>query len=252
MSAAIALPARAAELAAGVPEGEYLRLLGLPRARSLDGDLLDRARGARDWYAQHGRPFVATQRVGVRSVGPASVTLDPGTELRSVALADRLREGEAHALVALAASAGQEVADETKRLWASDRPDEAFFLDRFAVAVTERLVFWASATICRASEPARETLLPHLSPGCGHWDLADQHRLMALLTGEEDGTMLGPVQLLPSGALRPQHSLLAALGVTHRTFANTPEALCRSCDLDPCAFRRAPHTTNTLRPQETR
>ena len=252
MSAAVALPASAAELAAAVPEGEYLRLLGLPRGRTLEGDLLDRANGAHDWYARHGRPFVATRRVGVQTLGPTSVALETGGKLESKALADRLREGEAHALLALAASAGPEVAEETKHLWASDRPDEAFFLDRFAVAVTERLVFWASATICRASEPAKETLLPHLSPGCGHWDLADQHRLMALLTGEEDGTMLGPVQLLPSGALHPQHSLLAALGVTHRTFANTPEALCRSCDLDPCAFRRAPYTTSTLRPQETR
>ena len=75
---------------------------------------------------------------------------------------------------------------------------------------------------------------------------------MALLTGEEGGTALGPMALLPSGALRPQHSLLAALGVTRRSFAATPEDLCRSCDLDPCAFRRAPCATDNLRPQETR
>ena len=243
MSAAIALPASAAELATAVPEREYLRLLGLPRGRALEGDLLERANGAHDWYARHGQPFVATRRALVQGLGPASVTLETGVELQSTVLADRLREGEAHALLALGASAGREVAEETARLWANDRPDEAFFLDRFAVAVTECLVFWASATICRASEPAKETLLPHLSPGCGHWDLADQHRLMALLAGEEGGTALGPVQLLPSGALRPQHSLLAALGVTHRKFATTPEALCRSCDLDPCAFRRAPPET---------
>jgi hypothetical protein len=249
---AVALPAPATALAAAVPEREYLRLLGLPRGRALEGELLDRANGARAWYAGHGHPFVATRRVALREVGPTSVTLETGAELRSTVLADRLRAGEGHALVVLAASAGCEVADEAARLWATDRPDEAFFLDRFAVAVTERLVFWASATICRASEPAGETLLPHLSPGCGHWDLADQHRLMALLTGEDAGTILGPIALLPSGALRPQHSVLAALGVTHRPFAATPEDLCRSCDLDPCAFRRAPFTAPPLRLLETR
>ena len=148
MNPAIALPAPAAELAAAVPEREYLRLLGLPRGRALEGDLLDRANGAHDWYARHGQPFVATRRALVQSIGPDSVTLEAGTKLVSNALANRLREGE---------SAGR-----------------------------------------------------------------------------------GPIELLPSGALRPQHSVLAALGVTHRTFANTPEALCRSCDLDPCAFRRAP------------
>jgi hypothetical protein len=252
VSAATTLPASAGELAAAVPEGEYLRLLGMPRSRGLDGDLRDRASGARAWYARHGQPFVATRRVHIEVLGPASVTLETGAELRSPALAERLRAGEAHALLVLAASAGREVAEETGRLWAGDRPDEAFFLDRLAVAVAERLIFWASAALCRASEPTRETLLPHLSPGCGHWDLADQHRLMSLLTGEAGGTVLGPVQLLPSGALHPQHSALAALGVARRPFANTPEALCSSCDLDPCAFRRASHTGSAFRPQEKR
>ena len=252
MTGAVPLPASAADLAAAVPEPEYLRLLGLPRGRVLEGELLERASQARAWYAQHGRPFVATRRAEVVTLEPPVVRLEAGAIFESAPLARRLSEGEAHALLALAASAGPEVAAETKRLWAADRPDEAFFLDRLAAAVTERLVLWASATICRLSEPARETLLPHLSPGCGHWDLADQHRLMALLTGEANGTTLGPVELLPSGALQPQHSVLAALGVTRRSVAATPEALCRSCDLDPCAFRRAPFVTAALRPQETR
>lgn len=251
MIAAVALPAPAAGLAAAVPEREYRRLLGLPRGGALEGDLLDRARGAQGWYARHGRPFVATRRVALRALGPDSVTLEPGVELRSKVLADRLRAAESHALIALAASAGPEVAEETARLWTAGRPDEAFFLDRFAAAVAERLVFWASAAVCRVSEPAREALLPHLSPGCGHWDLADQPRLMALLTGERESPILGPIELLPSGALRPQASLLAALGVTRRPLAATPEELCRSCDLDPCAFRRAAPHAPTLGPLET-
>ena len=248
-----------ADVAAAVTEREYLRLLQLPRARPLEGDLLERADGARRWYAAHGQPFVATRRVGLLALGPATATLETGVVLSGAALADRLRAGEAHAIVALAASAGRAVAEETARLWAVDRPDEAFFLDRFAVAVTERLVFWAAASLCRESEPAGETLLPHLSPGCGHWDLADQHRLMGLLTGYAPGNgapaaamSLGPVSLLPSGALDPQHSVLAAFGVTRRGFAATPEDLCRSCDLDPCAFRRASFAASSLLALEAR
>jgi hypothetical protein len=248
----------ATEIAATVPEHEYLRLLGLPRARALEGDLLARAEGARHWYASHGQPFVAARRVGLAALGPATVTLDDGTVLSGAAIADRLRSGEAHAVVALAASAGREIADEAARLWA-DKPDEAFFLDRFAVAAAEGLVRFVAASLCRESEPAGETLLPHLSPGCGHWDIADQHRLMGLLVGEPPGdrapagtVSLGPLSLLPSGALDPQHSVLAAFGVTRHAFATTPEALCRSCDLDPCAFRRAPFATATLHPLETR
>jgi hypothetical protein len=251
MTAAVLSPS-AAEMAALVTEREMLRLLGLPRGRALEGDLLDRARGAREWYTHHGDPFVASRRVAIPAAGSREgslvdrVLVEDGTELRSAVLAQRLEAGTAHALVALAASAGRAVAAEVKRLWAAERPDEAYFLDRFAVGVTERLVFWASGELCRGSERSGETLLAHLSPGCGHWDLRDQHRVMAILTGEknppgaEETARLGPIGLLSSGALDPQHSVLAVLGVTRRKGTTTPEDLCRACDLDPCAFRRAP------------
>lgn len=256
MSETIFLHATGCEIAAAVTSREYQRLLSLPRDHVLEGDLLERANSARAWYAQNGIPFIASRRVDLQNVSSITASLTNSVDLQSATLAKRLREGEAHALEILAASAGTEVAQEVTRLWSVERPDEAFFLDRFAVAVTERLLFWASATLCRASEPANETLLPHLSPGCGHWDLADQHKLMALLTGTEDqesgGTILGPLQLLSSGALHPQHSVLAAMGVTHRKFASSPELLCRSCDLDPCGFRRAPFGGEALRPLEVR
>ena len=246
MSLPVAAPA---ELAADVDDREYLRLLGLPRGRSLEGELAARAGGARSWYAVNWRPFLAFRRSGIVKVDASSVTLADGTRFASAALADRLKSGDAHALVALAATAGPEVAKEAQRLWTEDKPDEAYFLDRFAVAVTERLVFHAARVICRASEKDGETLLPHLSPGCGHWDLADQHRLMGLLT---EDVHLGPMEILPSGALRPPHPVLAAFGVTGGQVRIAPQDLGRACDLDPCTFRRAPFTTKAVPALETR
>lgn len=251
MSETLHLQAAGAELAAAVTAREYNRLLQLPRDRELEGDMKERADAARAWYAQHGRPFVAARRVELFTAETRSARSNAdvnagGVVLHSEVLARRLQAGEAHALMLLAASAGREVAAEAARLWADGRPDEGYFLDRFAVAVTERLIFWASATLCRASEAARETLLPHLSPGCGNWDIADQHRVWSLLAGAA-GT-LGPIRILETGALDPQHSVLAALGVTHRSYASSPEQLCRSCDLSPCAFRRAPFAGDAIRP----
>jgi hypothetical protein len=238
-----ALRPEAAELAAAVTERELLRLLGMPRGRGLEGELGVRADTARAWYARHGRPFAATRRVEVRDVSAASVTLADGSELRSAGLAAVLRTTRGRAVLVLAVSAGREVAAEVSRAWAEDRPDEAYFLDRFATAVTEALVLEASGAACRAASGEGETLLPPRSPGCGDFAIGDQHRLMALLGGTPNGerVVLGPIELLPSGALDPPHSLLAALGVTrHALEATTPEALCRGCELDPCAFRRAP------------
>ena len=258
MTVAGVLQVSGSDAAAAVSDAEFQRLLGVPRGREVATEVARRAGLARRWYEEHGRPFVATRRLAIAAIGRDSVTLASGDVLAGPALADRLREGEAHALVVAAFSAGREVADESARLWADERPDEAYFLDRFAAAVAGQLVWRASAVLCADATAADEGLLAHLSPGCGRWDLSAQHALMALLVGmpatearpaqvdvagmshqHGDAWSVGPIRLLESGALHPQHSLLAALGVTRRAIVVTPESSCRSCDLRHCRYRRA-------------
>jgi hypothetical protein len=262
MSVATILPVSAVDAAAGVSDAEFKRLMGIPRGREMPPEVGERSDLARRWYAGHGRPFIAARRIGLREAGHDSVTLETGDVIAGAALAERLHAGEAHALVALAVSAGREAADEAARLWADERPDESWFLDRFAVAVAEQLVWQASAALCGDATAAGEGLLPHLSPGCGRWDISGQHQLMALLLGvtpqevraatsasegeTSPGATLGPLTLLDSGALRPQHSLLAALGVTRRAIVATPESSCRSCDLTHCRYRRARYARGSV------
>jgi hypothetical protein len=236
-------PSEGAALAAAVSEREMRRLIGLPRGRDLEGELRDRAEAARSWYAANGRPFSVARRQAVEELSTSEVRLADGTELRSLALAESLRDTRGHAVLVLAVTAGPEVATEARRLWADDRPDEAYFLDRFAAGVTEALVLWVSGRECREASSAGETLLPPLSPGCGRFELGDQQRLLTLLGGvpaPNERLRLGPIELLSTGALDPPHSLLAAVGVTRQPLApTTPEDLCRACELEPCGFRRA-------------
>ena len=234
---AVAIPALAAqEVAAALPEREYRRLLQWPRGRDLPAELRDRAQAARRWYARHGRPYLAMRRIGLRAIEGKRVTLDTGLVLTDATLAAVLRDAGAHALAIVVASAGREVAGESAIRWAAGWPDEAYFLDRLAAGVAEDLLARATTGLCRELAPRHEQLLPHQSPGCGDWDLADQHRLMQVL-----GADRGPVTLLASGALEPQHSVLAAFGIAGRPAAATrPASACRRCDLDPCAFRRRP------------
>lgn len=238
MLASIDPPVRA--LAEEVTPAEYARLLGVPRARELEGDMAERARASRAWYAAHGRPWVAARRVAIARLDADGVALETGDVFRSRALAERLRAGEAHALLALAVSAGSAVDEESQRLWEQGRPDEAYFLDRFGAAVAEHLVFWASVWICRRSGAGGETVLAPLSPGCGGWDLEEQAKLMRLIEDAAEGAR-GPLRMLPSGMLAPKNSLLAVRGLTRRLLALTPADACCSCDLAPCAFRRAPY-----------
>jgi hypothetical protein len=226
-------------VAAQVSPEEYARLLMIPRHKLLQEDLAERARGARQWYAAHGRPWIGARRVDVARIDAAGVTLASGDAFAAPALAERLRAAGSHAVVAVAATAGASAEAEYKRHWAEGRPDEGFFVERFAVGVTEQLVRSAAVWACRTASTAGETALFQASPGCGSWPLEEQGRLMTLLSGGPSATV-GPVTMLPSGGLVPAHSVLALIGLTRRAVAPTPADACRGCDLHPCAFRRAP------------
>jgi len=224
------------QVAADLSEREYRRLLQWPRERGLPEALRGRARDARQWYARHGLPFLKVRRVAVRAVDAGTVTLESGAVLTGATLAAGLLSAAAHALAVVVASAGPEVTEEAARRWEAGCPDEGYFLERLAAGIAEGLLVRAASDLCRELVPGREYLLPHQSPGCGGWGLADQQRLMELM-----GDGCGPVALLASGALRPQHSVLAVFGITRRAgTAARPLSACRRCDLEPCAFRRIP------------
>jgi hypothetical protein len=157
---------------------EYARLIGYPPGKALEGAVLARAEEAIAWYDRHGKPRVQTRAVGSETV--AAIT------------------------------AGSEVEKEIAKLWAADRVDEAYFLDRLAAAVVEHLA---------------ASLGNGRSPGHKGFPLSEQARLYALV--DPSG-----IEILPSGMLRPTHSLLAVYGAE-----GAPVSPCLSCDWR-CSYRR--------------
>lgn len=246
MSGAVQVPVCGTAVAAAVPDLEYRRLLGLPRQRASDDccapQVWERVAAARDWYAAQGRPFVALRRIAIGSVDAGSIRVATGEVLASRQFATRLQVARATELAVILVSAGPEVVAVIERRWREGRPDEAWCLDRFAAAVAERLLRDVAALSGVTRAVPQEHWLPHLSPGCADWDLADQHRLMGLLAADRDVAAIGPVRLLESGALSPRHSLLAARGIARRRPATRLAQACRACDLDPCHYRRRPST----------
>lgn len=167
----------------------YLRLLGYPRGKSLEGDVAIRAEGAMDWFSRHGVPGVYLRALGDEAI--AGFT------------------------------AGAEVDAEIAHLWRVDRVDEAYFLDRLAAAVVESLAERAGRELGAGTRR---------SPGCGGLSLADQWKLMSELKP------LAPrIELLPSGMLKPHHSLLAVFPLS----GDGSHPPCTQCGLGGCRFRRA-------------
>lgn len=163
-----------------------------------------------------------------------------GAAFASPALAERLSAAGATAVAAAAVSAGGEVDERSAGLWRGERPDEAYFLDRFGAAAAEHLAAWIGARLRDAASGDALAALPGYSPGYRGWPLEEQRVLARCL----DGALPMPAdfEVLASGMTRPKNTLLAAFGLTaERAAAGAAweRHKCSWCSLAGCGFRRA-------------
>jgi len=221
---------------------EYARLLGYPRGHILEGRARELADWARNWYAEHGRPWFYARQAESLALADGSIVVD-GVPFASSRLHSTLQQAEAHSAVLVAVGAGSEAEEESRRLWEDDKPDEYFFLEIFGSAVVEHLTMTIGARLCAWAEERGMAVLPHYSPGYPEWDVAEQPRLLKLIEHTGGVNFPSPVEVLESGMLRPKKTLLAVFGLTRH-----PEQLrpltslipCESCSFGPCQYRRAP------------
>ena len=225
-----------------VQESEFIRLLGFPRQHRLEGRALELAGWARQWFAEHGRPWVYARAAGDLQLAPGAVRIR-GTEFVSKRLHDQMAAGGAHDAILVAVSAGPECEAEAAAYWGRDYPDKYFFLEIFASAVVEQLIASASGMICAWAESHGLAALPHSSPGYSGWSVADQNRLWDLIRQDEAGGLLDRLSVMETGMLRPKKSQLGVIGLTRlrdRVADRIGLVPCVNCCLRDCAYRRAP------------
>jgi len=226
-----------------VEPAEYNRLLGYPPGWVLEGRARELADMAADWYARNGRPWVYARQAESLHTSNGSTEID-GIAFSSSRLRSTLERAQAHSAIMVAAGAGPELECEAQRLWRDEKPDEYFFLEVYGSAVVERLITATGARLCAWAEQQAMAVLPHYSPGYPEWDIAEQSRLLDLMTRSGQLPLPSPLEALGSGALRPKKSLLAVFGLTHRTERVRPLTglvPCENCSFVPCQYRRAPY-----------
>lgn len=226
-----------------VQEPGYQRLLGYPKSRVLEGRARELADAARTWFGKNGRPWIYAREGGSLDCRNGNVRIGQA-EFSSTRLGVLLAEAQAHGAVLLAVSAGSECEEHARRLWEEGKPDEYFFLKVFGSAVVEYLVTLASGRICAWADENQMAALPHFSPGYSGWDIADQARLWKLFRRNGGGGFPGELEVLESGMLRPEKSLLAIFGLTRdleKASRLSRLIPCESCSLPKCRFRRAPY-----------
>lgn len=190
----------------GVSDAEFKRFLRLPLRRPLEGPLAENAAWARSWFASQARPWFCLRELPVAVEAGVGVFLGPG-QFGGPELAARFA-GVKRA-VAVAASAGPETDAETAARWAQHEPDRYFFLECYAAAVVESLVAEAGRRLAvRAGDHA---VLPHYCPGFADWTAGDAPAFLAQVAAA--GALPGPLEALPTGALRPKKSKLALFGL---------------------------------------
>lgn len=224
-----------------VQESEYQRLLGYPKNRPLEGRARELTDAARKWFHTNGRPWIYAREAGAPGLQDGKVRLG-ATEFSSERLHSLFAEAEVHSVVLVAVSAGRQCEQQAQKLWEEGKPDEFFFLKVFGSAVVEHLVTVASGRICGWADENKMAVLPHFSPGYSGWDISDQVRLWNLFGQPSHTGFPGELEVLESGMLKPEKSLLAVFGLTRdlekaRRFARLIP--CETCSLPNCRYRRA-------------
>ena len=244
-----------------VPESEYQRLLGLPPDFEMaqDEPVAQRARWARQWYGEHGQPWVRSRRVERLEIRDDHIALD-GCVLASEVLREKMRRSQTQVAILIAVSAGPQAERQARQLWENDEPDKYFFLETYASAVVESLVTSTSAQLCHWADERGLAVLPHYSPGYQGWDLKDQHALFRLFQINGAAPFAGRLTIMPSGMLNPKKSLLALFCLAPKLAVSEPLTdliPCRQCSFTPCAYRRVPyvqqpyHVEGVLTPKQT-
>jgi hypothetical protein len=224
-----------------VEEAEYVRLLGYPRGWALEGRARELADWAREWYAQHGRPWAYARESDQLRIGDGAIVVE-GVRFGSSRLVSTLSEAGADRVVLVAVSAGPELEDEAQIRWRDGKPDEYFFLEVYGSAVVEHLVTVTGARLCAWADGEGAAVLPHYSPGYPEWTIEEQPQLLDLIRAPRAAAV--PLDVFDSGMLRPKKSLLAVFGVTRhvdRVRPLTELSPCESCSFSPCQYRRAPY-----------
>jgi hypothetical protein len=224
-----------------VAPAEYRRLLGYPPHAEMSERAAELAAWTRQWYAEHGRPWVFAHEAASVEIGDGAVSID-GVAFHSRRLREMIECAGGHSAVLVAVAAGPEIEQEAQCRWQEGKPDEYFFLEMYGSAVVEHLTTRIGARLCEWADACEMAVLPHYSPGYPEWEIGEQVALLEVLGRGRH--LPGELEALASGALRPQKSQLAVFGLTrHRERVRRLTDLipCENCSYPGCQFRRVPY-----------
>jgi hypothetical protein len=131
---------------------------------------------------------------------------------------------------------GPELEQVSAECVAQGRLLDALLLDAIGSAAADAAADSLNLALCTVADDGGWYAAPRVSPGYGDWDVAFQHKLLALLPGAELGISLTSGQMMV-----PRKSVSFAVAFDdHPPKGHRPGAACERCGLERCRHRMAP------------
>jgi len=217
-----------------IDRSHYIRRLGYPKDYEVPEHIQEFMDWATDWYRENGNPWLHIYELDV-ALEDGNLFLNTNkTEAPKVY--KRFKKYDVKKALLMASTAGDTVDAKTTKLWASDYPDSAFFLDTFAASVTEAIVSFAVEYIKGWVEQKNMHTLSRYSPGYPGWDLKEQFLLMDII--EKDFVKEIPITISDTALLSPLKSQLSLIGIYKgETSEKLIDIACAQCSFMDCSCK---------------
>jgi hypothetical protein len=137
-------------------------------------------------------------------------------------------------VVILLVTAGQDVSNESQRLWKGADPLPGFVLDAVASAMAVELMKTLTHQVFKGASKRQLGTTLRVGPGYTGWNIEDQAGLFSCFADQDI-----PVSLNSSMVMEPQKSLLGLVGLTPDGKQAKEIEPCRICDFQNCRMRKA-------------
>ena len=179
------------------------------------------------------RPRWVYQEFEVEAVDAGGCRLRGGSELLIREIPERW--GPVTTLGLAVCTVGEGVEKRIDALFAEREFPLASMLDSLGSVAVEALAEGLHRQLCAERLAQNLKVTPRESPGYPRWAIEEQRKVFALLPVESIGVCLNPYCIMT-----PRKSISFAVGIGAGARMGSNASPCRSCDMQGCAYRRAP------------
>lgn len=217
-----------------INRAHYIRRLGYPKDYEVSEEIEASMKWAVQWYQKNGNPWLQIYELSV-CLKDEKLTLN-NVETQAPKVYKRFKKYGVEKALLIASTAGSTVDEQTTKLWSSDYPDRAFFLDTYAASVAEAIVSFAVDYIDAWSLQKNMKALSRYSPGYPGWELKEQYLLMDIIENLAKEDI--PITISDTALLAPLKSQLSLVGIPTGEENEKPIDLeCLECNFVDCACR---------------